>query len=64
MTWMPKGAPRGRDALKPIRRIQKCAARNEPSRWKGSPRASGRTSTRTVPCSRRARAGLGHTAPE
>jgi hypothetical protein len=35
MTWMPTVAPRGRDALKPIRRIQMCAARNEPSRWKG-----------------------------
>ena len=35
MTRMPTVAPRGRDALKPIRRIQMCAARNEPSRWKG-----------------------------
>ena len=53
MTWMPTVAPRGRDALKPIRRIQMCAARNEPSRWKGGARNS---TTRTVPCSRRARA--------
>ena len=35
MTWMLTVAPRGRDALKPIRRIQTCAARNEPARWKG-----------------------------
>jgi len=53
MTWMPTDAPRGRDALKPIRRIQTCAARNEPSRWKGG---AWNSTTRTVPCSRRARA--------
>ena len=53
MTWMLTDAPRGRDALKPIRRIQMCAERNEPSRWKGGARNS---TTRTVPCSRRARA--------